>query len=157
MLDDITQSWWTVKHAFFDRWGTVVISIKHSWRTVMDAIMDGWELCWIVSRTVGELSWMLSCMDGELCWIVVADLCWRVSSTVVQTTSDVSWALSISPVGTFNSRSSSLMSSLSLASGTTTDLGGCPNTSSNGVCFVELCTLSIDCIWIIIIITIHTV
>ena len=82
---------------------------------------------------------MLSWMDGELFWIVVAELCWRVSSTVIQSTSDVSWALSISPVGTFN-QASSLMSPLSLASGTTTDLGGSPNTSSNGVCFVELCT-----------------
>ena len=63
--------------------------------------MDG-ELCWIVSRTVEELSWMLSWVDGELCWIVVAELCWRVSSTVVRSTLDVSWACSISPVGTFN-------------------------------------------------------
>ena len=87
---------------------------------------------------------MLSLMDGELCWIVVLE--------------STSWALSISQVGTFNSRSSSLMSPLSLASGTTTNLGGCPNISSNGVCFMELCMhLSIDCIYIIIIITLHTV
>ena len=49
------------------------------------------------------------------------------------------------------------MSPLSLASGTTTDLGGCPNTSSNA--WSVLCGamhLSIDCICVIIIITIYT-
>ena len=87
-------------------------SIKDCWGTVMGAIKG-------------------AVLDSS-CRIVLG-----VSSTVVRSTSDVSWALSISPV---NSKFSSLMSPLSLASGTTTDLGGCPNTSSNGVCFVELYT-----------------
>ena len=57
-------------------------SIKDCWGTVMDAIMDGWG----------------AVLDSS-CRIVLES---QFNSSVVQSTSDVSWALSISPVGTFN-------------------------------------------------------
>ena len=125
-MDIIKDSWGTVIDAIMDGWGAVLDSIKDFRETVMGAIKG-------------------AVLDSS-CRIVLES---HFNSTV-RSTSDVSWALSISPV---NSRSSSLMSPLSLASGTTTDLGGCSHKFKWSV----LCWamhLSIDCIYIIIIITI---
>ena len=109
--------------------------IKDSWGTVIDAIMDGW------GAVLDSIKDCRGTVMGAIKGAVLDSSCRIVLesqfNSIVRSTSDVSWALSISPV---NSRSSSLMSPLSLASGTTTDLGGCPNTSSNGVCFVGRCT-----------------
>ena len=110
--------------------------IKDSWGTVIDAIMDGWP-----GAVLDSIKDCRGTVMGAIKRAVLDSSCRIVLesqfNSIVRSTSDVSWALSISPV---NSRSSSLMSPLSLASGTTTDLGGCPNTSSNGVCFVGRCT-----------------